>query len=131
MNPICVRQDRLRPVVILGGAVAGRIVAVTAHPNADRIRVALVDIGSVEPVQIVFGGPPVILSGHIVPVAPVGSRTTNGRMRRRRYRGVVSEGMLCSLVELGWAVDGPDEVARLSGFAAGDVLPAEHLGEAA
>lgn len=35
------------------------------------------------------------------------------KMRSRRYRGMRSHGMLCSLNELGWTFDGPDEVATL------------------
>jgi phenylalanyl-tRNA synthetase beta chain len=112
-----------RRAVVLSGAVAGRVIAVTDHPDGDHIRIALVDVGSGDPLQIVFGGPPIIHPGHIVPVAPVGARTTAGRMRRRRYRGVVSHGMLCSLVELGWVPDSPDEVAVLPWLHPGDPLP--------
>lgn len=55
-------------------------------------------------------------------VAPIGARTAAGKIRRRRYRGVDSFGMLCSLVELGWIPVGPDEVAVLA-----DVEPGARL----
>ena len=112
------------------GVVAGRVVEVRNHPNADRIRIAIVDINAGKPLHIVFGGPPIVTPGCIVPVAPPGSRIgpEKKKMRRRNYRGMFSEGMLCSLAELGWDASGPDEVAILKdvdpgasidGFAAG------------
>lgn len=97
------------------------------HPEADRIRLAQVDLGDgAGPVQIVFGGPPVVRVDSLVAVAPpgatvrVGPRTT--RMRRRNYRGMSSHGMLCSLNELGWAIGARDEVALLKDVRPGDAL---------
>jgi phenylalanyl-tRNA synthetase beta chain len=111
-------------VEITSGVVVGRVVKVKRHPNADRIRLALVDLGIGEPVQIVFGGPPNVHEGDLVPVAPPGSRLPNKlhEMRRRRYRGESSYGMLCSLAELGWNPDAPDEVALLRNVTPGDSL---------
>ena len=111
-------------VEITSGVVVGRVVEVKRHPNADRIRLALVDLGIGEPVQIVFGGPPNVHEGDLVPVAPPGSRLPNKlhEMRRRRYRGESSYGMLCSLAELGWNPDAPDEVALLRNVTPGDSL---------
>lgn len=96
------------------GVVAGRIIEAREHPHADIIRIALVDPGG-EPLQIVFGGLDVVQVGDIVPVAPPGARVParRKRMRVRRFRGQLSQGMLCSVAELGWAVQCPDEVARL------------------
>lgn len=113
-------------VEITSGVVVGRVVEVMPHPNADRIRLARVDLGIGEPVQIVFGGPPNVREGDLVPVAPPGSRlpglTKMHKMRRRRYRGESSYGMLCSLAELGWNSNSPDEVARLHNVTPGDSL---------
>ena len=114
-----------RPVsVITFGVVVGRVVEVNPHPNADVIRLAQVDLGNGELVQIVFGGPPNVREGSLVPVAPPGSRVPSLRrkMRRRRYRGESSHGMLCSLAELGWNPDGPDEVALLRNVTPGASL---------
>jgi tRNA-binding EMAP/Myf-like protein len=113
--------------VITSGAVVGRVVKVVDHPGAQRIRLAYVDLGDGGgPVQIVFGGPPVVKPENLVAVAPPGARVANARtvkkMRRRRYRGESSHGMLCSLDELGWAVGAPDEVAILRNVRAGDSL---------
>ncbi len=113
-----------RPVsVITSGVLVGRVVEVKPHPNADLIRIAKVDLGIGEPVQIVFGGPPNVREGDLVPVAPPRSRLPGGKkMRRRRYRGESSEGMLCSLVELGWDPNAPEEVARLRNVTPGTSL---------
>jgi tRNA-binding EMAP/Myf-like protein len=113
--------------VITSGAVVGRVVKVEDHPRAQRIRLAHVDLGdSGGPVQIVFGGPPVVNPENLVAVAPPGARVfstgATKKMRRRSYRGESSYGMLCSLDELGWAVGAPDEVAILRNVRAGDSL---------
>lgn len=105
------------------GVVAGRVLAVNPHPNADFIRLATVDLGRGQAVQIVFGGPPIVRSGHLVPVAVPGARLPGvKKMRRRNYRGQSSYGMLCSLAELGWDPAGPDEVALLRNVQPGDSL---------
>ena len=86
------------------GPVVGYVISVRSVPNSDRIRVATVRLGDDEPVEIVFGGEDVVHEGSLVPVAPPGSwiqrrlgREGPTKIRRRRYRGQVSHGMLCSL----------------------------------
>lgn len=101
----------------------GRVVDVRAHPNADEIRLADVDLGDgKEAVQIVFGGPDVVVKDSLVPVAPPGARVPKGKMRRRNYRGQRSHGMLCSLDELGWTQSAPDQVVLLRDVTPGMVL---------
>jgi tRNA-binding EMAP/Myf-like protein len=111
------------------GVVSGLVVEVRDHPNADAIRIAHVDINSGKLLQIVFGGPPNVTPGCLVPVAPPGSRVgpRQKKMRRRSYRNVSSEGMLCSFAELGWDEDGPDQVAILQGLSPGD--PIDHFAD--
>lgn len=108
------------------GVVVGRVVEVKPHPNADSIRLAWVDLGIGEPVQIVFGGPPNVHEGDLVAVAPPGSRLPGRektqKIRRRHYRGESSYGMLCSLAELGWSSNAPDEVALLRNVTPGESL---------
>jgi tRNA-binding EMAP/Myf-like protein len=108
------------------GVVVGRVIKVRAHPNGKRIWLADVDIGVEYHFQIVWGGLPIVEEGSIVPVAPPGARLDDGKkMRRRRYRGEVSEGMLCSLAELGWDQSVTDRVALLddsAGLQPGDSL---------
>ena len=98
---------------------------VRPHPYGDRIWLADVEIGPGHHLQIVWGGVPLLDEGDLVPVAPPGSRLPQGKMRRRRYRGEVSEGMLCSLAELGWDLSVSDRVALLderSGLTPGESL---------
>lgn len=97
-------------VVVVSGAVVGRILEVTSHSNADLLWVCQVDVGD-RKLTIVFGGTRPLHPGDLVPVAPPGAKLSTGkRMRTRSYRGQRSEGMLCSTNELGWTTDGPDAV---------------------
>lgn len=103
----------------------GLIIKIRPHPYGDRIWLADVEIGRDYQPQIVWGGVPILDQGDLVPVAPPGCRLPQGKMRRRRYRGEVSEGMLCSLAELGWDLSVTDRVALLdqdAGFVPGDCL---------
>jgi tRNA-binding EMAP/Myf-like protein len=96
------------------GIVVGRILNVRIHPNGDHIRLADVNLGDGEPRQIVFGGNKNPQPGDLVAVAPPGSRLFSGvKIRRRHFRGEWSYGMLCSTTELGWVMEGPDEIAIL------------------
>lgn len=111
-------------IAATSGVVVGEVIEVKTHPHGDRIRVADVDCGG-EKLQIVFGGlMDDIHAGSLVPVARPGARvpTRKKKMRTRRFRGVLSRGMLCSLVELGWAQSCPDEVALLRDVKPGDCL---------
>jgi|SRR5882757_4529871 len=122
------RQEYLPSVITTLGIVAGRVIEVRPHPNAHSIRLADVDVGAGSKLQIVFGGPDVVVAGALVPVAVPGSRVPSAakKMRRRSYRGERSYGMLCSLAELGWDPNGPDEVALLRGVRPGE--PLDHYG---
>ena len=96
------------------GIVVAEVLQVRRHPNADRIRLADVDVGDGKARQIVFGGTHVPDPGGLVAAAPPGSRLWTGvKIRRRHYRGEWSNGMLCSTTELGWEAAGPDEIAIL------------------
>jgi phenylalanyl-tRNA synthetase beta chain len=83
--------------------VVGRVVALIPHPDADRLRVATVDIGQVEPLQIVCGASNVAV-GLCAPTALIGAVLPGGLiLKKSRLRGVESQGMLCSAKELGLA----------------------------
>ncbi|MCM8594861.1 phenylalanine--tRNA ligase subunit beta [Accumulibacter sp.] len=85
--------------------VVAEIVAVEAHPDADRLRVCRVDVGTGEPLQIVCGAPNAA-AGLRVPCALAGAELPGGlAIRVARVRGVESSGMLCSARELGIAED--------------------------
>jgi phenylalanyl-tRNA synthetase beta chain len=71
------------------------------HPNADRLNVCQVDPGDGSSIEIVCGAPNVY-AGMKTPMAGPGVRLPNGlKLRKTKIRGVVSNGMLCSAVELG------------------------------
>jgi tRNA-binding EMAP/Myf-like protein len=96
------------------GIVAAEVVSVTPHPHGEKIYVAQIDLGDRGVQQVVFGGARMLRVGDIVPAAPPGARLPNGaKLRKEKFRGESSFGMLCSTTELGWTADGPDEVAVL------------------
>lgn len=81
--------------------VAGKILSVDKHPNADKLVVCSVDVGNEEPTQIVTGASNVF-PGALVPVALDNSALPGGKkIRKGKLRGVASNGMMCSLGELG------------------------------
>ncbi|MGH2445078.1 MAG: phenylalanine--tRNA ligase subunit beta [Candidatus Limnocylindria bacterium] len=84
--------------------IVGRLLDVQRHPNADTLWLTRVDIGG-EELEIVCGAQNLEL-GQLVPVARVGSVLPGDRrIERSKIRGVVSNGMLCSAVELGLGTD--------------------------
>jgi len=81
--------------------VIAKVVAVARHPDADRLSVCQVDDGTGELVDVVCGAPNVV-QGMISPLAKPGVTLPDGlKLRKAKIRGVVSNGMLCSAVELG------------------------------
>lgn len=87
------------------GVVVGKILECQPHPNADKLRVCRVDVGAVgEPLNIVCGAPNARADIY-VPVATVGTylSTIDLKIKPAKLRGVPSEGMICSLAELGLA----------------------------
>lgn len=81
--------------------VVGKIKEIAPHPDADKLNICQVDIGESELVQIICGAPNVD-AGQTVIVATVGGRLPGGiKIKRAKLRGERSEGMICSLQELG------------------------------
>src|SRR4051812_12440294 len=92
------------PGAEIGGVVAARIVEVLPHPNADKLQLADVDAG--DGVVRVVCGAPNIAAGMVVPFATVGGHLPGGvDIAKRKIRGEVSMGMLCSSRELGLGDD--------------------------
>jgi phenylalanyl-tRNA synthetase beta chain len=90
------------------GVVAARVLDVVRHPNADKL--SLVDITTGEAETRVVCGAPNVVAGMVVPYAPSGATLPGpdgGRftLERRKIRGEVSDGMLCSARELGLGDD--------------------------
>ena len=86
------------------GVVVGLVLECQPHPNADKLSVTRVDIGAAEPLNIVCGATNVRADIY-VPVATVGTYLPkiDLKIRATKLRGVRSEGMICSLAELGLA----------------------------
>lgn len=106
----------------LDGVVVGEIMSAQAHPDADRLKVCMVDAGGDAPVQIVCGAPnarvglkaPLALVGATLPAGPSRTSVDSGaaapppegvKIKKARLRGVESSGMLCSARELGVDAD--------------------------
>lgn len=89
----------------LSGVVVAQIVSCEKHPEADRLRVCQVAIGSEQTVQIVCGAPNA-REGLKAPLATVGSELPGGlAIKPAKLRGMESFGMLCSAKELGIDAD--------------------------
>jgi phenylalanyl-tRNA synthetase beta chain len=81
--------------------VIGHVLEAKPHPEADRLRVCRVDVGQPDPLEIVCGASNVA-AGQRVAVALVGAKLPNGlKIRKSKIRGIASNGMICSEVELG------------------------------
>jgi phenylalanyl-tRNA synthetase beta chain len=81
--------------------VVGRVLEVSKHPDADKLFVCVVDAGQGGQITIVTGAPNVRADA-IVPVALNGSLLPGGKaIKAGKLRGVLSEGMICSVQELG------------------------------
>jgi len=81
--------------------VVCRIISVEKHPDAERLSVCMVDIGADEPLQIVTAATN-MKAGDLVPVALDGSVLADGtKIKKGKLRGVASNGMFCSIAELG------------------------------
>ena len=98
--------EKVQPIVGgLEGLVIGHVLACVQHPNADRLRITKVDIGTAAPLQIVCGAPNVALNQKVV-VAPAGTTVFPNegepfKINASKIRGEVSEGMICAEDEIG------------------------------
>jgi len=93
----------------LTGVVVGKIITCQKHPNADRLSLTTVDLGTPDHKQIVCGAPNVA-AGQTVLVATVGSKLYPSKgdvleIKKSKIRGELSEGMICAADELGLSDD--------------------------
>ena len=89
---------------IIKNCVVGKILDIQKHENADKLVVCQVDVGKDSPIQIVTAATNVFV-GAVVPVALDGSTLFGGiNIKKGKLRGVLSDGMFCSVAELGLTV---------------------------
>ncbi len=98
--------DAVEPVAPdFSGVVVGEVLAIEPHPDADKLRICRVAVGTSEPLKIVCGAANVRV-GMRVPAALIGATLPGGMaIKKAKLRGVESSGMLCSAKELGIAED--------------------------
>lgn len=85
----------------IDNVIVGKVLSLDKHPDSDHLWVTQIDIGADAPIQIVTGAQNLKV-GDIVPVAMNNSTLPGGKkIKKGKLRGVESNGMLCSLGELG------------------------------
>lgn len=108
------------------GVVCGKILEITRHPNAERLVICKVDTGKDAPIQVITAATNVF-EGAVVPVATDGAHLPGDvKIKKGKLRGEVSEGMFCSIAELGLTLhDMPgaveDGILILSDVGLGDI----------
>ncbi|WP_251860942.1 phenylalanine--tRNA ligase subunit beta [Clostridium sp. Marseille-Q2269] len=103
--------SKVEEVIITGdeiqNVVTGKLMEITKHPDADKLSICQVDIGTKENIQIVTAAKN-MKEMDIIPVALHGSTLHGGlKIKKGKLRGEVSNGMFCSEEELGMAGDEP------------------------
>ena len=89
----------------LSSIIVGRVLTADRHPDSDHLWLTTVDAGGAEPLEVICGAPNVT-AGTKYPFAPVGATLPGGlKIEKRKIRGRVSNGMLCSSRELGLGAD--------------------------
>jgi len=124
-------------ISVIGGGwdriVVGKILEVNPHPNADRLRLATVDIGKGR--QTVVCGAPNLVIGDNIAFAFAGARLVDGNtgkseeLKPARIRGVESSGMICSEKELGMSENHEGILVLPADFEIGRPLT-DYLGDA-
>lgn len=83
--------------------VVGKILSMERHPDADKLLVTQIDIGQGAPLQIVTGAENIFAGAYIPVVLHGGKLPGNKVIKKGKLRGIESNGMLCSVEELGFA----------------------------
>ena len=85
----------------INNVVVGKILSIDKHPNADKLSVCKVDVKSEAPLQIITSAKNIQI-GDLVPIALHNSTIADGtKITKGKLRGIQSEGMMCSMSELG------------------------------
>ncbi len=106
--------------------VTGKVLEIEKHPDADKLVVTKVDVGESEPIQIVTGAPNLYV-GAIVPVALIGATVYHGnsleKIKKGKLRGIESNGMMCSIEELGFTINDYPEAPEYGIYIFKDEVP--------
>ena len=97
-------EEVIQPGKELEHIVIGKVISVEQHPNADKLSLCRVDVGEEEPLSIICGAPNVV-KDILVPVAKIGAKLGDFKIKKVMLRGVESFGMICSESELGISDD--------------------------
>src|SRR5699024_5600830 len=81
--------------------VVGYVKECEQHPNADKLRLCQVEVGEDTPLQIICGAPNVAQGQKVVVAKPGAVLPGNFKIKKVKLRGIESNGMICSLKELG------------------------------
>ncbi len=105
--------------------VVGKILEIKEHPNADKLRICMVDVGEAEPIQIVCGGSNLYVGEYVV-VSKIGAEVVwHGqgepvKIAKTKMRGEISYGMICASSEVYlsdfFPNEGESEIVDLKGF---------------
>lgn len=86
--------------------VVGHVLECVPHPNSDHLHICQVNVGDDEPYQIVCGAPNVAAGQKVIVALPNSWIAGHVKIKKSKMRGVVSQGMICGLQEIGF----PDSV---------------------
>jgi phenylalanyl-tRNA synthetase beta chain len=135
-NELTMAGIEVKGMQVIGGSweniVVGQIIDINPHPNADRLTLPTIDLGTEQ--QTVVCGAPNLRVGDKVAFAPVGAQLIDGhtgqvfRLKSAKIRGVVSSGMACSEKELGIS-DSHEGIMVLPAEAPVGIPLADYLGD--
>ncbi|MDQ0160224.1 phenylalanine--tRNA ligase subunit beta [Alkalibacillus salilacus] len=94
-------EQVFEPTLVSDDLVVGYVTACDQHPNADKLNLCQVDVGNGEIAQIVCGADNVASGQHVVVAKPGAVLPGGFKIKKTKLRGESSEGMICSLQELG------------------------------
>ncbi|MGX7363981.1 phenylalanine--tRNA ligase subunit beta [Aerococcus suis] len=83
--------------------VVGHVLSMEKHPDADKLNICQIDVGEEEPYQIVCGAPNIAPNQKVIVAMPGSRIKDNVKIKKSKLRGVKSNGMVCSLEELGFS----------------------------
>lgn len=108
-----IEVDGIHPIAEnIENVVVGYVESCEQHPNADKLNLCQVDVGE-EKLQIICGAPNISAGQKVAVAKPGAVLPGNFKIKKVKLRGIESNGMICSLQELGMQDDYiPDDVAE-------------------